>query len=148
MGKLTIVCWILQALHIYYVSCCLPSMARFHKLKQPLRLYLWAKYGSSRPPYGTLGTYVTRHTPQAHYVTNPTCRTWIHEDTCRTRIWHVSCAQDMCRIRVWHVPYTCHAFWRDPRPLKGNLTLNLSCFLMHVRAVSYFGVHLRAILQI
>lgn len=103
MGKLTIVCWILQALHIYYVSCCLPSMARFHKLKQPLRLYLWAKYGSSRPPYGTLGTYVTRHTPQAHYVTNPTCRTWIHEDTCRTRIWHVSCAQDMCQNRVRHL---------------------------------------------
>jgi hypothetical protein len=47
-AKLMVVSRILQASHIYYVSCWLPSRAQFHRLEHILHSYLWAKYGGAR----------------------------------------------------------------------------------------------------
>lgn len=47
-GKLIVASRILQASHIYYVFCWLPSRTQFHRLEQILHSYLWAKYGGVR----------------------------------------------------------------------------------------------------
>lgn len=39
---------ILQASHIYYVSCWLPSQTQFKNLEQILRFFLWSKYGGEQ----------------------------------------------------------------------------------------------------
>ena len=48
VGKLTVVSRILQASHIYYVSCWLPNKTQICWLERILRSYLWAKYGVAR----------------------------------------------------------------------------------------------------